>query len=44
MRIDPCSAHIAAHIARCNANLGVVANSLHFAGIRQRVDLEGRVR
>ena len=38
--VDPGAANVSAHGARCNADLGVVANALHLACIRFGINVE----
>src|SRR6202023_4320952 len=38
--VDPRAADISAHGARCNADLGIVANALHLAGISFGINIE----
>src|ERR1700724_2679493 len=38
--VDPGAADISAHGARCNADLGIVANALHLAGISFGINIE----
>src|SRR5262245_45383252 len=38
--IDPDATDISAHGARCNADLSIVANALHLAGISFGIDIE----
>src|ERR1700731_569686 len=38
--VDPGAADISAHGARCNADLAIVANALHLAGISFGINIE----